>query len=136
MVGCSRITCQQRPLLFYVVDTTQDPILGLAASQNLGIVKIVLNIAHDTKHPVAQFPKLFKGLGCLKTPYHIQTDSSITPVVNPPRNQPVAIRDRLKNTLDDMEKMGVVRRVDGPTDWVNSLVVVEKPKTKKTAGLP
>ena len=131
VVGCSRITCQQRPLLFYVVDTTQDPILGLAASQNLGIVKIVLNIAHDTKHPVAQFPKLFKGLGCLKTPYHIQTDSSITPVVNPPRNQPVAIRDRLKNTLDDMEKMGVVRRVDGPTDWVNSLVVVEKPKTKK-----
>ena len=61
MVGCSRITCQKKQLLFYIVDTTQDPILGLAASQNLGIVKIVLNISNDVKHPVAQFPKLFKG---------------------------------------------------------------------------
>ena len=67
----------------------------------------------------------------MKTPYHIQTDTSITPVVNPPRNQPIAIRDRLKQTLEDMEKMGVIRKVDGPTDRVNSLVVVEKPKSKK-----
>ena len=27
--------------------------------------------------------------------------------------------------------MGIIRKVDGPTDWVNSLVVVEKPKSKK-----
>ena len=49
--------------------------------------------------------------------------------MNPPRNQPIAIRDW--QTLEDMEKMGIIRKVDGPTDWVNSLVVVEKPKSKK-----
>ena len=27
--------------------------------------------------------------------------------------------------------MGVIRKVDEPTDWVNSLMVVEKPKSKK-----
>lgn len=27
--------------------------------------------------------------------------------------------------------MDVIRRVDEPTEWVNSLVVVEKPKSKK-----
>ena len=27
--------------------------------------------------------------------------------------------------------MGVIRRVDEPTDWVNSLVVIEKPRSKK-----
>ena len=68
---------------------------------------------------------------CLETPYHIQIDSSVPPVVSPPRNQPAAIRERLKNTLDEMEATGVIRKVDQPTDWVNSLVVIEKPKIKK-----
>lgn len=30
-----------------------------------------------------------------------------------------------------MEDKEVIRKVDEPTDWVNSLVVVEKPKTGK-----
>ena len=30
-----------------------------------------------------------------------------------------------------MERMNVIRRVDEPTEWVNALVVIEKPKTKK-----
>ena len=31
----------------------------------------------------------------------------MTPVICPPRNQPVAIRDRLKHELDDMDSLGV-----------------------------
>ena len=77
------------------------------------------------------YPKLFQGLGCLKTPYQIRTDASVIPVVSPPRNQPAAIRDRLKETLNEMEAMDVIRKVDEPIEWVNSLVVVEKPKSKK-----
>ena len=72
--------------------------------------------------------KLFQGLGCLKTLYHIKIDHSITPVVSPLRNQPAAIRERLKVTLD---ATGVMQKVDEPTEWVNSLVVIEKPKSKK-----
>ena len=44
---------------------------------------------------------------------------------------PAAIQDRVKTTLDEMERMNVIRRVDEPTEWVNALVVIEKPKTKK-----
>ena len=130
-MGCTYLTCRQKQLLFYVVNTTQDPILGLSASQELGIIKIILNITCHSDYFVKLYPKLFKGLGCLKTPYHIQTDPSVTPVVTPCRNHPVAIRDRLKQTLSEMETMGVIRRVDEPTDWVNSLVVIEKPRSKK-----
>ena len=49
--------------------------------------------------------------------------------VVPPRNLPAALRDRVKNTLDEMEKMNVIQRVDEPTEWVNSLVVIEKPNS-------
>ena len=43
----------------------------------------------------------------------------------------MAIRERLKQTLNEMEEMGIIRKVYQPTDWVNSLVVIEKPKSKK-----
>ena len=43
---------------------------------------------------------MFEGIGCLATPYHISVDSSIQPVVCPLRNQPVALRERLKEELD------------------------------------
>ena len=33
----------------------------------------------------------------------------------------------MKEELDDMEKRGVVRKVEEPTDWVNSMAIVEKP---------
>ncbi|CAC5360616.1 unnamed protein product [Mytilus coruscus] len=58
-------------------------------------------------------------------------DSSVNPVINPPRKIPAALREKLKGTLKEMEDKEVIRKVDEPTDWVNSLVVVEKPKTGK-----
>ena len=66
-----------------------------------------------------------------KKTYKIKADKSVTPVTHPPRKIPTALRSRLKETLDEMEKKGVIRKVDEPTDWVNSLVIIEKPKTKK-----
>lgn len=37
------------------------------------------------------------------------------------------MRDRLKSDLDPMETVGIIVKVSEPTDWVNSLVLVEKP---------
>ena len=51
----------------------------------------------------------------------------MTPVINPLRTIPAALCDRVKEELDDMEKRGVVRKVEEPTDWVNSMAIVEKP---------
>ena len=75
MEGHSRLTCQNKPIDFYIVDTMQDPILGLSASRELGIIKIVLNIDSDGNRFTKTHPKLFQGLDCLQTPYQIQTDS-------------------------------------------------------------
>ena len=104
---------------FCVVDTVQAPILGLSASQELGVVKIILNMNSDNNCFARMHPKLFQGLGCLKTLYHIQIDPSVTPVVSPLKNQPAAIQDRLKRTLNDMETMGVIRKVDEPTEFIS-----------------
>ena len=129
--GTSHLKCNGRTTEFYIVETQQMPILGLTASQELGIIKIVLNINDTTECITKQHSKLFTGLGCLKTPYQIKLDTTVQPVVVPPRNPPAPLRERLKETLNEMETQGVIRRVDEPTLWVNSLVVVEKPKSKK-----
>ena len=129
VVGRCELIVQGHPLEFYIVRTNQSPILGLKASQDLHVIKVIMNIGCQSI--LSQYSKVFEGLGCLSKSYHIKVDPEVTPVICPPRNQPVAIRDRLKHELDDMESLGVIKKVEEPTDWVNSLVVVEKPKSKK-----
>ena len=41
--GTACLKCAGQQIMFYIVDTQQMPILGLRASQKLGIIKIVLN---------------------------------------------------------------------------------------------
>jgi transposase InsO family protein len=118
-----------RMIEFFVVDTLQPAILGLKTSEDLGFIKIIRSVKASTA--LEKYPSVFRGLGCLAKPFKIQIDSKACPVINAPRNTPVALRERIKETLDDMEKYKVIKKVDYPTDWVNSMVVVEKPKTRK-----
>jgi len=40
---------------------------------------------------------------------------------------PVALRDKVKAKLDDLEEKGIVEKVTTPTDWISSMVVVTSP---------
>ena len=120
---------QSRNLTFYILETDQPGLLGLRAAQELALIKIVGNTRIDSvdlKEKVTK--KLFTGLDRLEKEYHIEVDPTVTPAINPPRAIPAALRGRVKEELDDMERKNVIRKVEEPTDWVNSMVVVEKPK--------
>jgi len=132
VIGKCKLNCMNQELDFYITKTNQPPILGFKASQDLQLIQVVCNV-HRNKdnHIVKEFPSVFKGLGCLKQNYHIAIDKSVKPVINPPRKVPTALREPLKLTLEEMERKNVIRKVDKPTEWVSSLVVVEKPKSRK-----
>ena len=130
VVGSCQLQCKERLLEFFIVKTRQCPILSFQASKELDLMKVVTSIAR-TEDIIANFDVVFHGLGCLTEPYKIKIDHDIQPVVCPLRNQPVALRVRLKEELDYLERLGVIKKVDIPTDWVNSLVIVEKHKTKQ-----
>ena len=70
---------------------------------------------------------MFKGLGLIEGKYHIETDPNVTPVIHRPRKFAYSIENKLKDTLDKLERNKVITKVDKPTSWVNSLVVREKP---------
>ena len=58
--------------------------------------------------------------------YHIELDPSVPPVIQTPRKVPHAKHTQLKETLDKLERDGIIASVDEPTDWVHNLVITEK----------
>ncbi|GFO13435.1 polyprotein [Plakobranchus ocellatus] len=122
------------PLDFFVTDTNQDAILGLKASQNLQLIKI-LTVGLRTKDKekskdnniVNEHKDVFQGLGRIGKPVHIELDPNAVPVVHSPRRIPLTLKDKVKEELDRMEDIGVIMKQDSPTPRVNSMVVVEKP---------
>jgi hypothetical protein len=56
----------------------------------------------------------------------LEIDSSIPPVQIPIRKPPIAIKPLFKAELDRLEKLGVLSKIDTPTDWVSSFVVFKK----------
>ena len=118
---------------FHVVDTNSPAVLGLQSCVNLGLIQLVMSVSSNNsmEEMLNKYKSVFQGLGCLKEPYHIKIDTSVSPVIHPPRRIPTALRGKLKTTLDEMEKLGEIRKIDEPTDWVSSMVVVEKPKSNK-----
>ena len=114
------------PVLFTVADTNSPPILGLKSCLRLNLIKRVDSIDVLPSY-LSNFEDCFGELGTLKKEYHIVMDPNVTPVIDACRKVPVALRDRLQKELVRMEKLGIITPVTEPTDWVSSMVMVEKP---------
>ncbi|KAG0720418.1 hypothetical protein GWK47_048557 [Chionoecetes opilio] len=130
---------------FYVVETDSPIILGLPTCEQLGVVTIH---THDAKNPAPHkmaavthqlnepirtteylrqlYPDCFEGLGQFNGTAHIELDPSVRPVVHAPRKCPIHLRKDLEKELDRMLKLGVIAKMDEPTEWVSSLVVARK----------
>ena len=111
---------------FYVVNNGC-PILGLPTITKLGLVKQVHSLKDPKMDIMNKYSDLFDGssLGCIGE-YHIELRPDAIPVVHAPRKVPLSLQERLKQTLDKLEAESVIIKVDEATDWVNSLVIVEK----------
>ena len=117
---------------FFVVEAEgQPPLLGLRACQELSLIKFVRTV--DTAHVnspnsiLDEFNDLFEGLGELEGEHHIEINPEVKPVIHPPRKVPFTLLPKLKQELERMEQLGAIEKVDQPTEWVNSIVIVEKP---------
>ena len=66
----------------------------------------------------------------------MEVNPTADPVVHPPRKVPHPLRNQLADTLEDMVKQGVLEKIDGPSDWVNSMVVVQKKDEKRVLSTP
>lgn len=118
-------------LEFAVVNFNAPCILGLQACEKLNLIKRVMSVDSSAKKSLLkEYNDVFEGIGELEGYHHIVIDKSVNPVIHPPRRVPIALRDKLKAEIDRMEKLGIVQKVEQPTEWVNSMVIVEKQNGK------
>ena len=105
--------------------------LSLKACQDLALIKVVLAVNTENKSQtdklLHEFNDVFIGQGCVSEEYSIQLNPEVQPVVHAARKIPVALREKVKAELDRMEKLNVISKVEEPTQWVNTMVVVPKP---------
>ena len=131
---------------FYIVEIDSTPILGITACDKLNLIPCIdsLNVVQNKQNAeVLKFENIcdmndlknhvfdiyadsFEGLGHIDGLYKIKLSDEARPVINPPRRVPFAMKLKVKQELDRMIEMNVIKKVDEPTDWVNSIVVTER----------
>ena len=79
---------------------------------------------------LSEYCDCFGQLGLLLEKYHIRVNTDISPVIHSARRINLALRDKVDTELDKMLKLGITVPVNEPTEWVNQLVVTEKPNRK------
>ena len=123
-IGKTSLLCEYKgkywPVEFEVVDNVSN-ILGLHTCTEMQMVKRIKSLTID---PLKQYADTFEGLGCITEVTH--HDPSSTPLIHPPRKVPATIRTKVKKELEWMERLGVIKHVHEPTDWVNAMVTVVK----------
>lgn len=82
-----------------------------------------INSVEDLKH---WFPDCFDGIGCFEGEETLHIKSDATPFIDPPRRCPIHLRDKIKDELQRMQDMGIIRPVTNHTDWCSSLTYAIK----------
>ncbi|XP_070394147.1 uncharacterized protein [Dermacentor albipictus] len=106
---------------FFIVKKNRHAILGLRASELLGLFSRTVNDIgiSNSEAVVQEFQQLFSGTGCIKRPYRMVLREDAVPVQTA-RRVPLSLREPLREELDRMVKAGIIAKQDQPTDWVNA----------------
>ena len=75
----------------------------------------------------SQYPECVKEIGALPGTYKIPTCEDTIPCKDAPRSVPESQRETLRKELQRMQDIGIIEKVNRPTDWVSSIVIVGKP---------
>ena len=127
---------KQYDLQFQVVESPNKPLLSAETCAQLGLLKVEIEPYEEVhsleskilteEQIIANYRDVFEGLGHIGNTT-IVNDPLVKPTQHSPRRVPIAIRDKAKEKLEDLESKGIVEKVTIPTEWISSMVVVTKP---------
>lgn len=117
--------------VIYVVKGLRKALIGRPAITMLQLVSQVNAIDSIKQKVISKFPKLFKGLGTMEGEYNIALKQNATPyALATARRIPLPLKAQVEQELRRMERLGVIRKVDAPTEWCAGMVVVPKGNNK------
>lgn len=123
----------------YVVEGLKTNLLGLPAITALHLAARLDVTANNNNDITAsygenirkEFPKVFNGLGNLGEEFSIKLKPDATPhSTYTARHVPLPLRPQVEAELQRMESLGVISKVDKPTQWCAGMVVVPKKNGK------
>ena len=117
-------------LIFHVLSKKVHTLIGLKDAMNMKLVSINEQEVHEVGSQsslLVEYSDVFDDeVGKLPIVYKMKIKPDIKPVVMPPRPLPIAVKERVKHELDDMENKKIIAKVDKPTEWVSALVASKK----------
>ena len=117
------------PLEFYVLRDNVRPLLGLESCLDLELIilnnkveqiSLTVNEVQEKCIFLDEFHDVFKGLGCVAGEYNIKLKANSHPTIQPQRNVPLRLIDKLKETLNDLEGTDIIAKVEEPVTWVSN----------------
>ena len=117
---------------FYVTKGKSGYLVSYTTSVDLQVIPEIHSL-HSSKAEqlFEKYPQVFKSIGKLKdTQIELPIDQNVQPVTQPHRRILFHIRQQVETELQPLEDLDIIEHVDGPTDWVSSIVVAPKPKSK------
>ena len=107
-------------------------ILGLMASKHHLAVD-----SNDVDHVnlkkedcISLYKYVFSEEGKIEGYLHLEIDKNVHPVQLPTKRVPIALKERFKQELDRLSNIGMIQKVDTPTEWISPVVITSK-KIKK-----
>ena len=111
----------------YVISGLTNPLLGLPAIESLRLLSRICTIDAESSQVMAEHPKLFRGLGSIDGEYRIELEPDSRPfALSTPRRVAIPLMPKVKEELENMERAGIISKVEQPTDWCAGMVVVPK----------
>ena len=112
-----------KPLGVYVLRDNLRPLLGLESCLDLELITLnneieQIGLSVDEVQGkftlLDEFQDVYKGLGCVEGDYDIKLKANSHPTIQPQRNVPLRLIDKLKETLNDLEKKDIIAKVEEP----------------------
>ena len=108
----------------YVVRGATTNLLGVPEINALRLVQVVNGIREEVER---DYPGLYRELGSLPDTFEIKVREGAVPRAIPvPRRVPLGLREATETELGRMLDMGVIERVDEPSEWCSGMVVAPK----------
>lgn len=105
------------------------PVLGLPDLVKLNMLRAVDSVEFlgDLK-VINENADLFEGIGKIKSqPIDIKLKSDYSPSITPCRKVQFLLINPLKEELESMEKLSIIKKVTELTEFINPIVIIKKP---------
>ncbi|XP_062716630.1 uncharacterized protein K02A2.6-like [Aedes albopictus] len=79
---------------------------------------------------VKRHEEVFHGIGKFAGAVSLEVSADVSPSIQPPRRVPIALREKLKKELKNLERDGLIVKENRHTEWVSNIVLVKRKEQK------